>query len=154
MEEEDICAISKPKIMKSLVKNLPVMITAAVPKRDVIRYKVCSKHGHLTGTFSRSEVAYRKNYSKEILKIDSSMQEFKSKLSLQQACQEFSNVTGCNCVTDCSLASRCSCKVAGLACTTLCHKGRGKNKFCTLFADLCCSEEEHEDVTEEEEGQE
>jgi hypothetical protein len=59
MEEEDICAISKPQIMKSLVKNLPVMITAAVLKRDDIGYKVCSKHGHLTGTFSRSEVAYR-----------------------------------------------------------------------------------------------
>jgi len=153
LEEEDICTISIPKTIKSSVKNLPVMVTAAVPKRDGIRYKVCSKHGHLTGTFSRSEVAYRKNYSKEILKIDPSIEDFKSKLSLQQACQEFGNLTGCNCVTDCSVAARCSCKVAGIYCTTLCHKGRGKNKCCTLFADLCCREEEEdEDEVNEEES--
>jgi hypothetical protein len=50
------------------------------------------------------------------------------------------------------MASRCSCKVAGLACT--------ENKFCTLFADLFCSEEEEEeeeeeeDIAEEKEGRE
>jgi hypothetical protein len=40
-------------------------------------------------------------------------------------------------------------------CTTLCHKGRGKNKLCTLFADLCCSdrEAEKEDQEEEKEGE-
>ncbi len=49
------------------------------------------------------------------------------------------------------MASRCSCKVAGIPCTTLCHKGRGKNKLCTLFADLCCSEEEEDEENEENE---
>ena len=154
LEAEDICTISIPKTIKSAVKNLPVMVTEVAYKRQGVRYKVCSRHGHLAGTFSRSEVAHRKNYTKDILKIDSSVEDFKKKLTLQQACQEFSNITGCNCVTDCSTASRCSCKVAGLACTTLCHKGRGKNKFCTLFADLCCSEEEEEETAEVEEGKE
>jgi hypothetical protein len=144
LKKDDICTISISTTIKSAVKNLPVMITDLVYKRDGVCYKMSSKHGHLTGTFSRSEVAYRKNYSKEIIKNDPSSEDFKNKLSLQQACQEFSNVTGCNCVTDCSMASRCSCKVAGIPCTTLCHKGRGKNKLCTLFADLCCSEEEEE----------
>jgi hypothetical protein len=41
-----------------------------VYKRDCVCCKVCSKHVHLTGAFSRSEVVYRKNYSKEIVKID------------------------------------------------------------------------------------
>ncbi len=81
LEEEDICTNEIPKRIKLSVKNLPVMITAAAPKRDGIRSKVCSKHGHLTGTFSRSEVAYRKKYSKEILRIDPSIDDFKSKLS-------------------------------------------------------------------------
>jgi hypothetical protein len=144
LELDDICTISIPKTIKSAVKNLPVMITESVYKRDGVRYKVCSKHGHLTGTFSRFEVAYRRKYNKDIVKIDPSSEGFKEKLSLQQACQEFSNITGCNCVTDCSLASRCSCKVAGIPCTTLCHKGRGKNKLCTLFADLCGSNEDEE----------
>jgi hypothetical protein len=114
LEEQDICTILIPKPIKSSLKNLPVMVTAAVPKRDGIRYKVCSKHGHLTGTFSRSEVAYRKNYTKEILRIDPTIEDFQTGLSLQQACREFNNLTGCNCVTDCSLAARCSCKVAGI----------------------------------------
>ena len=153
LEKDDICTISIPKTIKSTVKNLPVMVTDLVYKRDGVRYKVCSKHGHLTGTYSRLEVAYRKNYTKEIVKIDPSMEDFKNKLSLQQACHEFGNVTGCNCVTDCSMASRCSCKVAGIPCTTLCHKGRGKNKLCTLFADLCCSEEEEDEEKEEDSSQ-
>jgi len=153
LEKDDICTISIPKTIKSTVKNLPVMVTDLVYKRDGVRYKVCSKHGHLTGTYSRLEVAYRKNYTKEIVKIDPSMEDFKNKLSLQQACHEFGNVTGCNCVTDCSMASRCSCKVAGIPCTTLCHKGRGKNKLCTLFVDLCCSEEEEDEEKEEDSSQ-
>ncbi len=104
------------------MKNLPVMVTDVVHKREGVCYTVCSRHGHLAGTFSRSELAYRKKYTKEILKIDFSMQEFKKELSVQQACHEFSNVSGCNCVTGYSMASRCSCKVAGLVCTTLCQK--------------------------------
>jgi hypothetical protein len=43
-------------------------------------------------------------------------------------------------------------KVARIYCATLCHKGRGKNKFCALFADLCCPEEEQEDLLHEEES--
>jgi hypothetical protein len=64
-------------------------------------------------------------------------------------------VTGCNCVTYCSLASRCSCKVAGIPCSTLCHKGRGGggNKLGTLFSDLCGSNED-EDKEEEADKQE
>jgi hypothetical protein len=154
LESEDICTISIPKTIKSTVRNLPVLVTDVVHKREGICYKVCNRHGNLTGTFSRSELAYRKKYTKEILQIDSSVEEFKKKLTLQQACLEFNNISGCNCVTDCAMASRCSCKVAGLACTTLCHKGRGKNKLCTLFADLCCSEQGQEDSTEGEEGTE
>jgi hypothetical protein len=129
LESEDICTTSNPKTIKSAVKSIEVMVTGVVHKREGVCYKVCSRHGHLAGTFSTSELAYRKNYATEILKIDSSMQEFKGKLSLQQACHEFSNITGCNCVTDCYMASRCSCKVAGLPCTTFCYKGRGENKF-------------------------
>lgn len=53
LDEEDICNILIPRTIKSSVKNLPVMVTAAVPKRDGIHYKVCSKHGHIISTFSR-----------------------------------------------------------------------------------------------------
>jgi hypothetical protein len=151
----DIGTINIPKTIKSSVKNLPVMVTEQVHKRDGVRYNVCTKHGHVTGTFSRSEIAYRKHYNKDIVKIDPTVKSFKNKLTLQQACHEFSNVIGCNCVTDCASAPRCSCRLAGVPCTTLCHKGRGKNKLCTLFADLCCSdqEEEKEEKEEEKEGE-
>jgi hypothetical protein len=59
LESEDICTISIPKTIKSAVKNLPIMVTDVVHKREGVRYKVCSRHGHLAGTFSRSELAYR-----------------------------------------------------------------------------------------------
>jgi hypothetical protein len=147
----DICTINIPKTIKSAIKNLPVMVTELVYKRDGVRYKVCTKHGHVTGTFSRSEIAYRKHYNKDNVKIDPTVESFKNKLSLQQACHKFSNVIGCNCVTDCALAPQCSCILAGVPCTTLCHKGRGKNKLCTLFADLCCSDREEEKEEKEEE---
>jgi hypothetical protein len=159
LELDHICTISILKTIKSAVKNLPVMTTELVYKMEGVRYKVCSKHRHITGTYSRFEVAYRRNCNKDIVKIDLSSGGFKEKLSLQQACQEFSNITRCNCVTDCSMASWCFCKVAGIPCTTICHKGRGKNKLCTLFADLCCSnkdeeKEEEADKQEEEEKEE
>jgi hypothetical protein len=81
LESENICIISIPKSKKSAVKNLPVMVTDVVHKRKGVRYKVCSRHGHLAGTFSRSELAYRNYYTKEILKIDSSMADYKQKLT-------------------------------------------------------------------------
>jgi hypothetical protein len=61
LELDDICTISIPKTIKSAVKNLPVMTTELVHKREGVCYKVCSKHGHITGTFSRFEVACRRN---------------------------------------------------------------------------------------------
>jgi hypothetical protein len=82
LEEYDICAITIPKILKSWVNNLPVMVNAMMKKRDGTCYKVCSKHhGHLTGTYSRSELAYWKKYTIEIVKIDQSNDRFEKKLS-------------------------------------------------------------------------
>ncbi len=46
LEEEDICTIiSIPKMIKSPVKNLPVMITAAVPKRMVFVTRCAASMG-------------------------------------------------------------------------------------------------------------
>ncbi len=130
LEMDDICTISILKTIKSAIKNLPVMFTELVYKRDGVRYKVYSKHGHLSGTLSRSEVAYRKNYNKEIVKIDPTSEDLENKLSLQQACQEFSNsIIRCNCVTGCSMASRCSCKVAGVPVQLYATKVEGKINF-------------------------
>ncbi len=56
LEAEDICTISIPQTVKSLLKNLPVTITDMVHKRDGVCYKPCNRHGHLAGTFSRSEL--------------------------------------------------------------------------------------------------
>ncbi len=69
LEENDICIITIPKRTKSWVKNLPVMDTAVLKKRDGICSNACSKHHeHLTGTYisNRSELAYWKKYTKEI----------------------------------------------------------------------------------------
>jgi hypothetical protein len=36
-------------------------------------------HGHVSGTFSRSEIAYRRHYNKDIVKIDPTAKTFKKK---------------------------------------------------------------------------
>ena len=75
LEKDDICTISIPKAIKSAVKKLQVMVTDLVYNRDGVCYKVCSKHGHLTGTLVDQKL-------KELLRIDPSIDNFKSKLSL------------------------------------------------------------------------
>ena len=39
LESEDICTISIPKTIKSAVKNLPVMVTDVVHKREGVCYE-------------------------------------------------------------------------------------------------------------------
>ncbi len=63
------------------MKNLPVMVTGMMQKRDDVHDKAYSEHGHLRGTYSRSDLAYQENYTKEIVKSDQLSNGFKKKLS-------------------------------------------------------------------------
>jgi hypothetical protein len=63
---------------------------------------------------------------------------------IQQACNEYNHCTGCNCVGDCAATAQCSCKAAGLYFTSRCHKGRRKNKKCSLNCDLRDQNEDYE----------
>ena len=101
------------------------------------KYKLATKHGFLKGTFSNDQLDYRKNYTGDILQIKPLELDTEKELSVQQAATAFGGHACCNCQGDCSKISRCSCKAAGTFCTSLCHRGRGGNKQCTLFSDLC-----------------
>jgi hypothetical protein len=118
-------------------------------KGDVTKYTVASKFGYLRGIFVRRDLSHRKNYTAAILNLDPEVDGFKKSLSLQDACNELALGVTYNCTGDCSTISRCSCKAAGTFCTSLCHSGRGKNKKCTLFNDLCCSGSDNSDSEEE-----
>ncbi len=68
------------KLLNHHLKNLLVMVTDMVQKRDGIHYKVYSKNRHLSGTYSRSDLEYQENYTKEIVKSDQLNNGFTKKL--------------------------------------------------------------------------
>jgi hypothetical protein len=144
LEVGDICTVSTTYVKKAPIKYLPVMVTSISERNKTIKYCVACKEGHLQGNYGRNELMHRRKYTSEILRIDPNTPNFKKNLTIQDACKSFFNVTSCNCKGDCSNTSRCSCKLAGVFCTSLCHKGRGGNNKCTLFHDLECSTSDDE----------
>jgi hypothetical protein len=101
------------------------------------KYKIARKHGFIKGMFNAQQLAYWKGYSPEITQIFPAQLKKHKSVSIQQACTAFGSQASCTCKGDCSKISRYSCKAGGIFCTILCHKGRGANKECTLFSDLC-----------------
>jgi hypothetical protein len=138
LEVNDVCTFRLDSSIKSTFRHLPVLITEVVSKGKSTKYKVATKHGFLKETFSGDLLDYGKNYTSDILQIKPSELEKEKELSVIQAATAFGGHASCNCQGDCSKLSRCSCKAAGTFCTSLCHRGRGGNKQCTLFSDLCC----------------
>jgi hypothetical protein len=126
------------------MKYLPVMVTSISEKNKMIKYCVACKEGYLEGNYGRNELMHCKKYTSKILQIHPNTPNFKNDLTIQDACKSFLNLASCNCKGDCSNTSQCSCKLAGVFCTSLCHKGRGGNNKCTLFHDLECSTSDDE----------
>ncbi len=106
------------------------------------KYKICMKDEHIQGTYPRHQLYHRASFNAVLLEINAEDKGFKQNLKLQDVAREFNNMTGCKCKTNCATASRCSCRAAGLYCTTKCHGGRGSNKKCQLTPPdiLYCSE--------------
>ncbi len=94
-------------------------------------------HGFMKGTFIAQQLACWEGYTAEKIQILSAQLDKSKPISIQQACTAFGGQASCTCKGDCSKISRCSCKAAGIFCTTLCLRGSGVNKICTLFSDLC-----------------
>ncbi len=105
LEINDICTLTVHKSIKSVFHHLPVMITTVIPQGSTYRYKICTKHGHLHGTFLRKELDHRKNYTATTLQIDTSVEGFREELTVQEACYEMKNCTGCSCMGDCATTS-------------------------------------------------
>jgi hypothetical protein len=123
--------------IKSIFKFLPVMITkVSKGKKKDMRYLICSTDGHLKGTFDTMELHFRQGPSAVLHGIDPSREGFQKNLTIQKAYSLYSNQEHCNCRGNCSLLSRCACKVAGRLCTSLCHGGRGNNKHCKMMDDF------------------
>jgi hypothetical protein len=72
------------------------------------------------------------------------------KKSLQDACNAYANMEHYNCKGNCETLARCVCRVTGRRCTSLCHGGRGNNRFFAMCDDLeKCSNEEDESTKED-----
>jgi hypothetical protein len=137
LEGNDICTMTLDPKMKSMFKYLPVMITkVSEGKNKDIRYSICFIGGHLKGTFDRMELHYREGHSAVLHGIDPTKEGFQKNLTLKKVCTLYSNQEHFNCKGNCSLLSRCACKVAGRLCTSLCHGSRGNNKLCNMMDDL------------------
>lgn len=136
LEIGDICTISTDDLKTKYFPYLPVLITGIVKGHHTNKYSVAARHGHIKGYFDRQDLKYREHLNAEIVHIDTEVDGFKEKLSLQEACDELAVGCICHCKGDCAKNSRCTCKSSGSFCTTLCHKGRGHNTKCTLLHDL------------------
>ena len=82
------------------------------------------------------ELHFREGHSAVLHGIDPTREGFQKNLTIQKACSLYSNQEHCNCKGNCSLLSRCACKVAGRLCTSLCHGGRGNKKLCNMMDDF------------------
>jgi hypothetical protein len=120
------------------------MVTSISSKNEKMAYSLACKEGHLEDNYARNDLMHRKKYTSKILLINTDTPNFKNNITVQEACKSFLNVTSCNCEGDCSNTNRSSSKLAGIFCTSLCHKGRGGNSKCTLFHDLGCTTSDDE----------
>jgi hypothetical protein len=136
LEKGDICTISTNDLKTKYFPYLPVLITGVIMGCHAIKYSVASRHGYLKGHFDRQDLKYREHLNAEIEHIDTEVDGFRQKLSLQEACDELAVGCICHCRGDCAKNSRCTCKSSGSFCTNLCHKGRGNNTKCTLLHEL------------------
>ncbi len=137
LEVNDVFTLTLDQRIKSIFKYLPVMVTKVTEgKNKDFKYYICSTDGHLKGTFDRMELHFREGHSAVLHGIDLTTEGFQKKLTLQKACTLYSNQEHCRCKGNCSLLSRCACKVAGRLCTSLCCVGRGNNKLCKMMDDL------------------
>jgi hypothetical protein len=133
LEVNDICTLLLPPYIKSVTRHVPVMVTEVVTlKGNKQKHKLCMKDGHIQGTYSREQLYHRASFSADLLEINTDAEGFKVNLKLQDVAREFNNFIGCECKTNCATATRCSCRSAGLYCTTKCHGGRASNKKCML----------------------
>jgi hypothetical protein len=120
------------------VKDLPVVIIGVHYYRQSgnIRYKVASKDGFISGTFSRGELRPQEHVTAKLMGINVSQLEGGPKTALTplQAHSMYLPIGGkntkCRCKMDCSKSPSCSCRKAGKFCTKHCHKGNIVCQWC------------------------
>jgi hypothetical protein len=94
-----------------------------------IRYRVASKYGFISGTFSRGELRPQEHVTVKLMGINITELE-KSKEKALSPLQAHSRnlpiggkITKYWCKTDCSKSTTCSCKKAEKFCAKHCYKG-------------------------------
>ena len=134
--------------IKSSIKQLPVMVTSVKVVRNGNRYSICTKHGHLKGTYDRNDLVPRKGHTSEMQGINEKYPGFRRQMIIQDACNAYSKMEHYNCKGNCETLARCAFRAAGRICTSLCHGGKGNNKLCGMYDDLDeASNEEDEEST-------
>jgi hypothetical protein len=120
------------------VKDLPVVITGLnyYSQSGNIRYKVASKDGFISGTFSRGELRPQEHATTKLMGIHVSELEGGPKTAFTplQAHIMYLPIGGkntkCRCKMDCIKSLSCSCRKAGKFCMKHCHKGNIVCQWC------------------------
>jgi len=66
LKEGEICMLKMDARIKSSFKLLPVMVTSVKVARGGNRYSICTKNGHLKGTYNRNDLVPKKGHTAEM----------------------------------------------------------------------------------------
>jgi hypothetical protein len=83
LEVNEVCTLILEGKAKAPFPYLACMITNVMKNR----YSLCTRDGHLRGTFNRNQLDYRPTYNGSILGIDTYMEGFRKNMSVQEACK-------------------------------------------------------------------
>jgi hypothetical protein len=148
LEINDVIILKLDSNIKCSFQNLPVWVTEVIRSMGQnCKYKIACKHGFIKGTFFAKQLTHHEGYNTEIMQISPAELDKSKPVSTQQVCTTAGGHASCTFKSDCSKSSK-PCKAAGIFCTTVCHKGRGANKQCILFRDLCTKFTKFTDVLE------
>lgn len=139
-----MCVLWWLREIKSVFKHLLAMITPLIQQRTQYKYKICTQHRNLEASYGSNQLNFHKHYTAAIVRRNLESEGFKNGLTIEEAYNEYNHCTICKCNGECATNSWCSCKATGFYCISLYHKVRGKNKKCTLNADLKSSEEDYD----------
>ena len=95
---------------------------------ETARYFIRTKYGKITKPLDRERLNLT-SYTREILLTD----DWPVKEITMEEAAKAAGPVQCRCSKNCATNSKCSCRLAGVLCTTRCHKGNGYNTYCQMI---------------------
>jgi hypothetical protein len=101
LEVDDIYTLILEGNVKAPLPYLPCMMMTVAKSR----YSTCTRDGHLKGTFNRNQLDFKPTYVGSILGIDTSVEGFRTNMSVKQACNIYGQEDSSSYKGDCNILS-------------------------------------------------